>query len=154
MRGLEGHHVAHPKLAQTLFETFILTVERVGYHRTKWDALFRGLLHQPGGYLELGAELGILLASPEVVRGGVGLEVNGPVDLLVCPQAAYTYHPALGLADVSQPLPAHVSSLLAPLTVPMLIYCQDTLLVWSARALFEQELDAALVNLLRVPPRF
>jgi hypothetical protein len=100
MGGLQSHHVAHPKkLAQRPFETLILAIERVGHHRAKWDALFHGLLHQMGGYLELGVELGVFLASLEVMRRGIGLEVNGPVDLLVCPQAAYTYHPALGLAD-------------------------------------------------------
>src|SRR3712207_90001 len=92
--GLEGHHVAHPKkLAQRLLETLVLAVERVGHHGAKWDLLFYRLLHQLGGYLELGAELGVLLAPLEVMRGGVGLEVNGPVDLLVCKQAAYNSPP-------------------------------------------------------------
>src|SRR5215204_1818773 len=40
VRGLQGHNVAHPKLAQRPFETLILTVERVGHHRTKRDAIF------------------------------------------------------------------------------------------------------------------
>src|SRR3712207_2302879 len=95
VRRLKGHHVAHLELVQSLFETLILAVERVGHHRAKWDALFHGLLHQLGGYLELGAERRVLLASLEVMRRGVGLEVNGPVDLLVRKQAAYTHHPAL-----------------------------------------------------------
>src|SRR5215212_1735703 len=154
MGGLQSHHVAHPKLAQRLLETLVLAVERVGHHRAKRDALFDGLLHQLGSYLELGAELEIVLASLEVMRGGVGLEVNGPVDLLVCKQAAYTYHPVLGLADVCKPLSAHVRRMLAPLAVPMLVYYQDTLLARSDRTLFEQELQPALVNLLWVPPRF
>src|SRR3712207_612549 len=49
--GLQSHHVAHPKeLAQRPLEPLILTVERVGHHRTNWDAFFHGLLHQLGGY--------------------------------------------------------------------------------------------------------
>jgi hypothetical protein len=69
MRGLQSRSVAHPKLAQRLFETLILAVEQVG-HRAKWDALFlHCLLHQLGGYLELGAEGRVLFASLEVVSG-------------------------------------------------------------------------------------
>src|SRR3712207_574425 len=88
------------------------------------------------------------------MRGGVGLEVNGPVDLLVCKQAAYTHHPALGFADVGQPLPAHVGRMLAPLAVPMLVYYQHAFLVRSGRGLSEQDLQPTLVDLLGVPPRF
>src|SRR5215203_1206574 len=135
VRGLQGHNVAHPKLAQRPFETLILTVERVGHHRTKRDALFRGRLHQLGGYLQFGAKLRVLLASPEVVGGGVGLEVNGPVDLLICKQAAYADHPAFGLADVGQPLPAYMGGSLAPLAVSVLVYDQDALLARRSRAL-------------------
>src|SRR5829696_8782046 len=115
---------------------------------------FHRLLHQLGGYLQLGAELGILLASLEVMRGGVGLEVNGPVDLLVCPQAAYTDHPAVCLADVGQPLPAHMRRMLAPLAVPMLIYDQHTLFGGSRSWGLAHQLQPPRVNLLRVPSRF
>src|SRR3712207_3715855 len=82
------------------------------------------------------------------MRGGVGLEVNGPVDLLVCKQAAYAHHPALGFADVGQPLPAHVGRMLAPFAVPMLVYYQHAFLVRSGRGLSEQDLQPTLVDLL------
>src|SRR5829696_5690155 len=125
-----------------------------GHHRAKRDALFDGLLHQLGSYLELGAELGIVLASLEVMGRGVGLEVNGPVDLLVCKQTAYAHHPAFCLADVCKPLPAHMSSLLAPLAVPVLVYYENALLARSTRTLFKHELQPTFVDLPWVPPRF
>src|SRR5215203_5085786 len=36
--GLQSQHVTHSELAQRPFETLILTVERIGHHRAKWDA--------------------------------------------------------------------------------------------------------------------
>src|SRR5215216_1723700 len=47
-----------------------------------------------------------------------------------------------------------MSGLLAPFAIPVLVYDQNALPIWSGRTLFEQELKAALVNLPRVPPRF
>src|SRR5215208_48178 len=154
MGGLEGHNVAHPKLAQRPFETLILTVERVGYHRTNRDLLFHCLFHQLGGYLQLGAEGRVLLASLKVVGGGVGLEANGPVDLLVRPQAAYADHPTLGLADVSEPLPSYMSGFLAPLAIPVLIYDQHAIFGGSHSRGFAHQLQPPCVNLPGVPPRF
>jgi hypothetical protein len=63
MRWLQGQHVAHPKLAQSLFETLVLAVERIGYHRAKWDALFHGLLHQLKAIFSLVLNLGSCSAS-------------------------------------------------------------------------------------------
>jgi hypothetical protein len=47
-----------------------------------------------------------------------------------------------------------MSGLLAPFAIPVLVYYQNALPIWSGRTLFEQELEAALVNLPRFPPRF
>src|SRR5829696_3829543 len=85
---------------------------------------------------------------------GVRIEGNGPVDLLVCPQTAYAHHPAVGLADVSQPLPAHMSGMLAPLAVPMLIYDQNAIFGGSRSWSLAQQLQPPCVELLGVSPRF
>src|SRR5687767_5430167 len=70
-----------------------------------------------------------------MMRRGVRLEVHRVVDPLIRKQAGYADHPAFGLADVGKPLPAHVSGLLAPLAVTMLVYDQNALLPRSTRAL-------------------
>jgi hypothetical protein len=97
IRWLQGQHISHPKLAQSLFETLVLAIERIGYHRAKWDALFHGLLQQLGGYLELGAEMGVLLATLEVMCRGVRLEGNRIVNPLIGPETGYADYPVVGL---------------------------------------------------------
>src|SRR5215211_1249674 len=82
------------------------------------------------------------------MRRGVRLEVHRVVDPLIRKQAGYADHPAFGLADVGKPLPAHVSGLLAPLAVTMLVYDQNALLARSTRALLEHELQPALTMLV------
>src|SRR5215212_8131928 len=154
MRRLQGHNVAHLKLAQRLLESFVLAVERIGHYRTKWDALTHGQFHQLGGYLQLGAEMGVLLATLEVVCRGVRLEVHWIVNPLICPQAAYADHSVFGLAYVSQPLPAYVSGLVAPFAVPMLVYDQNALFAGSTRRIGYHEFKSTLVDPLGVPPRF
>src|SRR3712207_1658539 len=100
--------------------------------------------------------MGIVLSAFEVVRGGVRLEVHRIVNPLIGPQARNAHNPAVGLADVGQPLSADVRGMLAPLTIPMLVYYQHALLAQSSsgRAFFEQEFEPTLVDLLGVPPRF
>src|SRR5215213_6561764 len=107
-----------------------------------------------GGYLQLGAEMGVLLATLEVMCRGVRLEVHWIVNPLICPQAAYVDHSVFGLAYVSQPLHAYVSSLLAPLAVSMLVYDQNALFARSTRRIGYHEFQSTLVDLLGIPPRF
>jgi hypothetical protein len=126
VRWLQCQHVAYLKLPQSPLEILILPIKRVGHHRPKRDAFLHGMLHELLGYLELGAELRVLLASLEVVCGSVRLEANRPVESLVGKQATHTHHPAVCLADVGQPLPAYVGGLLTPFAVPVLIYDKHT----------------------------
>src|SRR5215208_1307562 len=82
------------------------------------------------------------------MRWRIGLDIYRIVDLLISKQAADRDYTAFGLADVCKPLPSHMRCMLAPLAVPMLVYYQDALFVWSGCRLFEQKLQPALVNLL------
>src|SRR5215212_6776197 len=86
--------------------------------------------------------------------GRVGLEGTRPVNSLIGPQTTNANHPAVGLADVGQPLRTHVGGLLAPLAVPMLVYDQNAFVVGGGSGVFEQEFEPALVDLLGIPPRF
>src|SRR5215210_3419919 len=88
------------------------------------------------------------------MRWRVGLEIHGIVDPLIRPEARNAHHPAVGLADVAQPLLAHVRRMLAPFAVPVLVYDQNAFAVGGGSGLFEQEFEPALVDLLGVPPRF
>src|SRR5215204_4706630 len=99
VRLLELQHVADSHLPKRTLELSILAVEGVRHHRAKWDATLHGLLHQLFGYLQLGAEERIILATFEVVRGGVRFEVHRIVPSLLRPQAGYTHHPVFCLAD-------------------------------------------------------
>src|SRR4051812_46144186 len=47
-----------------------------------------------------------------------------------------------------------MGGLLAPFAIPVLVYDQNTVLVGNRRRVAEQEFEAALVNLSRVPPGF
>src|SRR5215204_5477583 len=133
------------------FETLVLTVERIGHHCRERDTPLHGQLHQPRSYLQLGALLRVVLASTEVVRGSVRLEVHRIVRTLIRPQAADAHHPVVSLADVGQPLPADVDGVLAPFAVAVFVYDQDALLARSGRGPFEQDLQPAFVGLLLVP---
>src|SRR5918999_1376796 len=154
VRGLQGQHVCCAEFLQGSFETPLLAIERVGHHRLEGYIPLYGKLYQLRGDLELGAKCGVLLAALEVMGGGVRLEVHRIVDPLVRPQAAYADHPALGLADVGQPLSAYVRRMLTPLAVAVLVYCQNALLARSSGVLIDHELEATFVDLLRIPPRF
>src|SRR3712207_2585112 len=154
VRLLERQHVADSQLPKRKLELPVFAVEGVRYHRPERDALLHGQLHQLFGYLQLGAEERIVLATLKVVRGGVRFEVHRIVHSLLRPQAAYAHHPVFGLADVGQPLPADVSGPLSPLAVAVLVYYQHAFLLRSGRGLSEQDLQPTLVNLLGVPPRF
>src|SRR5215204_2205655 len=98
--------------------------------------------------------MGVILASLEVLRGGVRLEIYRIVDPLIGPQTRNAHHPAVGLAKVAQPLLTHVSGLSAPFAIPMLVYDQNAFVVGGGSGVFEQEFEPALVNLLLMPPRF
>src|SRR5215212_3700612 len=91
--GLQGQHVCCAEFLQGSFEAPVLAVERVGHHRPEGYIPLYGKLYQLRGDLELGAKSWVLLASLEVMRGGVRLEVHRIVDPLVGKQAAYAYHP-------------------------------------------------------------
>src|SRR5215213_9706195 len=65
------------------------------------------------------------------MRWRIGLDIYRIVDLLISKQAADRDYTAFGLADVCKPLPSHMRCMLAPLAVPMLVYYQDALFVWS-----------------------
>src|SRR5215211_2488344 len=91
------------------------------------------------------------------MRWRIGLEIYRVVDPLIGPEAAYTDHPAFCLADVCQPLPAHMSRMLAPLAIPVLVDDQNAFVVGGGvRRLLEREeqFEPAIVELLRAPPRF
>src|SRR5215204_5632186 len=158
VRGLQGQHVCCAEFLQGSFqgsfEAPVRAVERVGHHRPEGYIPLYGKLYQLRGDLELGAKSWVLLASLEVMRRGVRLEVHRIVDPLVGPQAAYAYDPALGLAYVGKPLPAYVRRMLAPLAVSVLVYYQHALLARSSGVLIDHELEATFVDLLRIPPRF
>src|SRR5215203_4201937 len=155
VRGLQGQHVCCAEFLQGSFEAPVRAVERVGHHRPEGYIPLYGKLYQLRGDLELGAKSWVLLASLEVMRRGVRLEVHRIVDPLVGPQAAYAYDPALGLASyVGKPLPAYVRRMLAPLAVSVLVYYQHALLARSSGVLIDHELEATFVDLLRIPPRF
>lgn len=80
------------------------------------------------------------------------LEVHRIVDPLVGPEAGYAHHSGVGLADVGQPLAAHMGGMLAPFAIPMPVDDQQhTLLAYSGRWIFKQELQSALVDLGWVP---
>src|SRR5215217_2786504 len=102
-----------------MLELPVLTVERVRDHRPKVHSSVHRTLHQIFGYLQLGAELRILLAALEVVRRCVRLELQWIVHSLVGKQAGYADYPVFCLTDVCKPPPSHMRCMLAPLAVPM-----------------------------------
>lgn len=80
------------------------------------------------------------------------LEVDRILHSLVGPEADYAHHSVVGLADVGQPLAAHMGGMLAPFAIPMPVYGQQhTLLAYSGRWIFKQDLQSALVDLGWVP---
>src|ERR671910_924697 len=72
-------------------------------------------LHQLARYLQFRAEVGIVVATFEVMRRRIRLDLQWIVHPLGGPQAADADHPVFSLADVSQPLSTHMSGMLAPL---------------------------------------
>jgi hypothetical protein len=83
--GLQRQHVGYALALQALPEPPVLAVEDVRHHRSKRDAPFDGGFDQLEGYLRLGAEKGIFFTAFEVMRGGVGLNLQRVVDSLVSP---------------------------------------------------------------------
>src|SRR5215208_4629324 len=140
VRLLQSQHVSHPEPAQSLPELLVLAVEGVRNHSPEGHAFGHRMFHELSRYLELGAELGIVLAALEVVRWRVGLDRKRVVDSLLGKQAAYAHHPVVGLAYVGKPLLSHVGGLFAPFAIPMLVYDQNALLVGGRPLIIEQKL--------------
>jgi hypothetical protein len=68
VRGLQRQHVTYVEFLQLALETVIFAVKRVGHHRGELHFIRERPLHQLVGYLQLGAELRIGLASLKMVR--------------------------------------------------------------------------------------
>jgi hypothetical protein len=62
MAGFQSQYVTYLKLLQRALEELIFTVERIGHHPKGNAFLYGGPLYKLGGYLELGAEVGVSLA--------------------------------------------------------------------------------------------
>jgi hypothetical protein len=125
----------------------------VRYYRTKGDTHFEGGFDHFEGYLRLGSETGIFFAAFEVVRGGVGLDLQRVVDSLVGPERAHGDHPVVYLSDAREVLAADVGGLLTLLAVASFVDDKSASVVRSASGIFQQELDPTAVYLLGIPPR-
>jgi hypothetical protein len=85
VRRLDGQHIGYPSALQSPPELAMLSVEDVPDNRPEWELHLYRPLDQLKGYAGLGAKGGIRLATLEVVRRGVRLEVHGPIHPLIRP---------------------------------------------------------------------
>src|SRR5215211_3143220 len=150
---LQGQHVGYPLALQTLPESSVLAVEDVPHDRPKRDTPCDGGFDQFEGYPGLGSETGIFFAAFEVVRGGVGLDLQRVVDSLVGPERAHGDHPIVYLSDARKVLAANVVGLLALLAVASFVDDEGATVVRSGSGIFQQELDPAPVYLFGIPCR-
>ena len=73
MRLLERQHVADPQLLKRTLEPPVLAVERIGNYCPERNAHRSRTLHQPACYLQLRAELRVVLTTYEVMRWREGI---------------------------------------------------------------------------------
>jgi hypothetical protein len=154
MRGLERQDVAHVQIAQSQALAAILAIEVISNHRAKSNVSLNGSLYQLERNFELGAKRRILLAFGKVVGWGVRFKIDRIVDMLVCPQAGHRNDAIVGFAQVGQVLSANMGGFLPFFPITVLIDDQYPLSIGGRAWLFEQHLQAALLDLLFLPTRF
>src|SRR5215211_3640682 len=149
---LAASWVSLPAL-ESFLELAMLPIEDVPDHRPEGDAHLHRSLDQPKGYLGLGAKPWVRLAALEMVRGGVGLDLQRIVQSLVNPQARNGHDAVVYLADAAQVLLPDVRRGFPVFSVPGFVYYQRAACLRSGPLIFEHNLHSAPVHPLSRPAR-
>jgi site-specific DNA recombinase len=145
----QRHHERQPGPRQLRPEPVLITAGAVGDHRAEGEPSVPGLDSQLRPDLQLGPELRVVLPLREVPRRRVRHCVHRAIGLLIGPQGGDGHHAVVGLAVQAQPLTAHVRGL----AVPAVIDHQHPAAVRRRRRIRPQQLQPAVIDPPRVPPR-
>jgi hypothetical protein len=150
---LERHHERQPGLGRLGAEPVLVSAGAVGGHRAEREPRGPGPDREVRPDRRLGAERRVVPAFREVPGRGTGHRVHRVAEPLASPHRGDGDHPVAGLAVPAQPLVPHVRGPGPVLAVPAVIEHQHPAAVRRGRRIRQQQLQPAVIDFVRVPPR-